>query len=283
MPWIRFDCSTLDDDWIATLSGDEFKAWVFFLLRVKSVGARGRVRVTSPTALSRTWGLPESAIRTMLDKAGTRIKEANGTWYVTNWSRYQDDHKGAKGEIPGDADMGRDGATPPHTTPQDTTPQEKLVVDEPPARKIAKTPEELRNAEFVLRLHNGEFEMFVQEIKTLIARENQHRTRNPFVWTPTATGGIEADLRGLIYRMKDEDKLNILYAAYKTLGEKWNWAEYVKLAVKYTVKTSTKTPIREPFKFVMAILRKPGELSSAKADGRLSVGYALAGVEDGET
>ncbi len=63
MPWIRFDCSTMDDDFcIDGLSGDEFKAWALFLLRVKALGARGRVKVASLASLARNWMVPEQAI-----------------------------------------------------------------------------------------------------------------------------------------------------------------------------------------------------------------------------
>jgi hypothetical protein len=123
MAWIRLDCSMLDDEFTYSLTGDEFKAWTLFLLRVKAYGGRGKVGMASVETLSRTWNVPKSAIGSMLTKAGNRIKEANNTWFVTNWSKYQEDHKSAKGEFPEDALLTPSRATLQYTTPQYTTEQ----------------------------------------------------------------------------------------------------------------------------------------------------------------
>ena len=98
MPWIRFDCSTLDDEFAIGLTGEEFKAWALFLLRVKAQGGRGRVGVTSVSVLARNWNVKQSAILSMLEKAAGRIKEVDKTWFVVNWGKYQDDHKTVTGE-----------------------------------------------------------------------------------------------------------------------------------------------------------------------------------------
>jgi len=140
MSWIRLDCSILDDEFlIEALTGDEFKAWSLFLIRVKALGARGSVAITSTKSLSRNWNVPEGAILSMLEKAakypngdgkpGQRIYEDGGRWYVKNWKKYQEDYKhanigkfrGPSSENSGDPP---DGTTPPHNNPT-ITPQDR--------------------------------------------------------------------------------------------------------------------------------------------------------------
>ncbi len=130
MAWIRVDCSLMDDEFVVSLSGDEFRAWIYFLLRTKSFGARGSVPRSSISVLSRTWQVPEQEISSMFEKAGDRIFEKNGRWYVKNWRKYQDDFrsKGASPENSGyDAEpptVQHDtlaGTEPPRTVPEPTT------------------------------------------------------------------------------------------------------------------------------------------------------------------
>jgi len=132
MAWLRLDCAMLDDDFVRHISGDEFKAWTLFLLRVKALGARGSVPISSTATLAYNWMVPETAVISMLKKArefpgsdgkpGDRIFEDGGRWYVKNWSKYQEDHKAitARGETSGDVP---DGTTLPHnnTTLQNPT------------------------------------------------------------------------------------------------------------------------------------------------------------------
>lgn len=157
-------------------------------------------------------------------------------------------------------------------------PEKKLVVDAP-RRDPAKNLKELHEQDFVLRLHDKEFAGWVESIKRLIATENQGRPRNPFAWKP-ATGSFENDMKGLIYRIGDEKKQQILLSAYNILGEKLNWPNYVEIAIRYTIRASEKSKVAFPYQFTIAVMQKPSEIISAKADGMLSgtPRRSLAGV-----
>lgn len=101
------DCSALDNDFLINLSGDEFKVWMLFLLRCKSLGERGSVPITTYESLSRNWNVPVAAIQSLMEKAGDRISEKSGRWYVKNWNKYQEDFRDKKNktvspEISGD-------------------------------------------------------------------------------------------------------------------------------------------------------------------------------------
>lgn len=157
-----------------------------------------------------------------------------------------------------------------YLNPTSTIPdQEKKLVVDAPKRDPVKTAEEIKDLDFVLRLHDPEFGAWTRRIQQLIAQENSDRRKNPFTWRPTA-GSIESDLRGLIYRVSDELKTRILYEAYNILHEKLNWPNYVELAILYTMRTSRKTPIHSPYQFVISVLKKPAEIVSARSDGILS-------------
>jgi hypothetical protein len=282
MPWIRFDCSTLDDEFCIELAGEEFKAWALFLLRVKAMGARGRVKVAALSSLSRNWGVPEKSIRSMLHKAATaknrdgepspKIKEANGTWYVVNWSRYQDDYRGKKGEeststeVSVDDKKARNGATLPHTTPQDTT---EDISHNAPRREETHSTAELREQEYVLRLRDEEFTKWVRSIQQRIVQTNQARPHNPFVWVST-TGSPEKDLRWLIYQFPDDDKCKILREASNALDGHLNWPLYVERWIGHMVNASEKNPIKKPFLWMKTMLSKPHDLVSSVADGLLA-------------
>ena len=154
----------------------------------------------------------------------------------------------------------------------DHTDQTKKLVVDAPRRDPANNLRELKAQDYVLRLHEKEFVGWVGSIKRLIAAENSHRPRNPFNWH-FGTGSFDSDMKGLIYRIPDEKKLGILSAAYNTLGEKFNWPNYVELAIKYTIRASEKAPIRKPYQFTITVLQKPAEIISARADGMLSGGF----------
>jgi len=119
MSWIRLDCACLDDSFIIEeLTGDEFKAWCLFLLRVKAVGAKGSVPIASTSMLGRNWGVKGKTVASMISKAGSRIVVKDGRWYVKNWRKYQEDYrnKSAYPEIPGD-DTDATTSTPPLPLP----------------------------------------------------------------------------------------------------------------------------------------------------------------------
>lgn len=130
MAWIRLDCATLDDDFcIEKLNAEEFKAWILFLLRVKSIGARGSVPMVSSSSLARNWQVSAESISSMLSKAGDRIVEENGRWHVKNWKKFQEDYcksttyrdKGLSSENSEHSPTGTtvQYSTVPHSTPQD--------------------------------------------------------------------------------------------------------------------------------------------------------------------
>jgi len=152
LSWIRLDCSALDDKFlIDELSGDEFKAWTLFLLRVKAVGARGSVPITSTSMLARSWNLPESSIKTMIEKAynfpngygepGKRIYEHSGRWYVRNWKKYQEDYGSSRGLSSGISEDGTE-----RTTPQDPTLQDPTLQDPTVSKVLLNNKKTLSNA-----------------------------------------------------------------------------------------------------------------------------------------
>jgi hypothetical protein len=132
MPWIRSDCCILDDKFVVEMTGDEYKAWSFFLHRVKAQGARGGVSVTDLSILARNWNVPEAAIVSMFKKAGNRIWTDGGRWYVKNWSKYQEDHKSktAKGEFSPNTPDAPDGTTLHNTTQHHTTGQDAIASEQ---------------------------------------------------------------------------------------------------------------------------------------------------------
>ncbi|MEW6511865.1 MAG: hypothetical protein AB1428_13015 [Bacteroidota bacterium] len=146
--------------------------------------------------------------------------------------------------------------------------EKKLVVDAP-RREPANTLRELKDQDFVLRLHDKEFTGWMASIKRLIAVENQGRPRNPFSWTPQ-TGSFESDMKSLIYKVPDGVKIDILTAAGNVLSEKLNWPDYCELAIKYTIRASQRKRIATPYGFCVAALKKPYEIVSARTDGILS-------------
>jgi hypothetical protein len=143
-----------------------------------------------------------------------------------------------------------------------------LVEDAPKAREPVDNSEKLKDLDYVLRLYGPELSGWILGIKALIAQENQGRPRNPFDWRPTC-GSFEQDMKNLIYKLGDDEKIRILHEAYNTLGERVNWPRYVELAIRYTIRTSEKLKIVSPFAFTMKVMRTPGEIVGSCADGRL--------------
>jgi len=130
MAWIRLDCAMLSDEWaLMTLTPEEFKAWTLFLLRVKSEGARGTVKIASAKVLSAQWFISEPGVLGMVRKALEKgiVEVVDNRWHVKNWWKYQEDHRYAKTdelrqsstEFSGDAGT---TTTPPHPTLHYTTP-----------------------------------------------------------------------------------------------------------------------------------------------------------------
>jgi hypothetical protein len=136
-------------------------------------------------------------------------------------------------------------------------------------RTSAQNEKELAEKDFLLRMDEKEYPLFVTRVKSLITSHNQRRTNGTFIWKPT-TGNLESDLKSLAYKITDEMKQSILWAAYKTLGEKLNWPNYVEKCVEVMLRVSVKKPIHEPFKFVMYLLKTPQAIISEMADGSLS-------------
>ncbi len=158
--------------------------------------------------------------------------------------------------------------------------KDSLHTPEEPARPIANTPRELENFDFVLRLHDSEFELWFTKINQMIALENQTRNGSKFTWVPT-TGSMKSDLKSLIYKIKDDEKKEILTVALNVLGQKMNWPEYVRLCILHIVRVSEKTKVDKPFGFCYSVLKKPGEIASSKSDGPLSgivQGFKLRGM-----
>lgn len=148
MAWIRFDCSTLDNDFVINLSGDEFKSWTLFLLRCKALGARGSVPVTSLENLSRNWNVPVAAIKSMLEKAGDRIVEDSGRWYVTNWHVYQEDFRPVKTK---NVSPEKTGDTSDAATVQYPTPTRTITPTEERAEKPQNSPSLVQVIDYFVR------------------------------------------------------------------------------------------------------------------------------------
>jgi len=259
MPWIRFDCSILDDDFVINeLNGGEFKAWALFLLRVKAQGARGSVPITSLRSLSRNWNVPESEIVSMLQKAGQKIEERNGRWYVRNWRKYQEDYRN-KSAYPENVGDGTDATTITTTStgqPQDNHPTEEKIVY---TRESAANIKELLEKDFILNPDETERENFIREVRKLIIRENEDRSNNPFRWTPTAKT-FESDMKNLLYKLSKDQKKSILENGYTVLGDKINWCRWVLLGIEQMLRASRKTRIATPYGFVMYLIQIPQEI-----------------------
>lgn len=269
MPWLRWDTAILFDEFCDSLTSDEFRAWSYTMLYVKATGARGSAPYQGHAQMAKIAHVPVEAVQSMFAKAGDRFTFAKGRIGVKNWHRYQEDYrdKSVSPEIHGDTNNDNNGLTPPH--PTTTRQDKKLLVVDAPKRDRVDNSKDLHNLEFVLRLHENEFSAWVQSVQSAIRVENDDRRSNPFTWRPQ-TGSLESDLRGLIYRMPDDTKTRILYDAYNILGEKLNWPNYVLLAIQYAMRTSRKTTVHSPYKFILAVLQKPGEIVSARTDGILS-------------
>lgn len=284
MPWIRFDCCILDDDFAIELTGDEFKAWSLFLLRTKALGARGRVKTASLSSLSRNWNVAQDAINSMLSKAGSRIVEQNGQWFISNWSKYNDDYRNTDktpspeiSETPGDAEIPRLATTLHHTTvhttpqPHDITPHEKHAM---PASRFAQVEnvdnrvDNVTDADFKLRTDSEGLQQLIQQVNKTITEENQYRTNGLFIWKPT-TGSMESDVKNLVYKFTDDTKRRVLTETYNVL-ESYNWLALIVHCVKITARISNRKPIHEPYKFIYHLLKSPGDVISETVDGSLA-------------
>jgi transcription elongation factor Elf1 len=150
----------------------------------------------------------------------------------------------------------------------DTEGEEEKTKDFAP-RKSAKDAKELDAKDFVLRLDAGEFAIFVDSVRRVIAKENGNRPNGSFVWKHV-TGSMENDLKALIYKIPDEEKKSILLDAYKILGERMNWPKYVLKCIELTLRASEKQPIHKPYGYVLALLKSPQSVISATTEGTLA-------------
>ena len=269
MAWIRSDCAKLSDDWLLDLDGDEYKAFDLFLHRVKAEGARGSVAVTSVATLGRQWNVPAEKVRSMLDKAATpngkgipRIYEDGGRWYVANWAKFQEDHKGKtargeKGEKTEDAVNGTTTTTTLPLPPPLPLPSQKTTAKL--SRQKAATVEELLKADEVYRLHDEEFALLVEYVKKICASAR-------FTWDPT-TGSIETDLRSLIYKWNDAERERIMREVQNAYGGRFNWAALIVDGVRYAIRASKRIRISSPYGFIRkAFVEKPSEILTARED-----------------
>lgn len=147
-------------------------------------------------------------------------------------------------------------------------------------RGAAASGDALLNLDFVLRTSDDEFKMFVAQAQATINRENDTR-RQKFVWD-TTTGGLEADLRKLIYKTPDDRKRSILTEAYTLLGEKINWPAYVLLAISYTVRSAQRVRINSAYKYTISMMSKPALLAGAHFDGGLRGPSTIPGINGGK-
>lgn len=130
-------------------------------------------------------------------------------------------------------------------------------------RGVAASGNELLSLEFVLRLTGDEFNIFLQQASKVIAVENPR-----FAWD-SATGGFESDMRKLIYKITDARKVLILSDAFKILGEKSNWAAYVLMGIKYTVRSTRKSRVNSAYLYTTSMLTKPALLAGSIFDGKM--------------
>lgn len=136
-------------------------------------------------------------------------------------------------------------------------------------RPKAATAEELEKMGFVLRTYDDEFPPWTEKILRVIGAENRSRPQNGFTWKPT-TKNVQQDLRGLMYGLNDDEKKSILWDAYNILDQRINWPAYLELGIRYMIRASEKTPIHTPFQFMKALLKKPGDIIAAVADGKIA-------------
>ena len=168
------------------------------------------------------------------------------------------------------SDNGNEVSSLNNATKQSTVKESKVQEREDHAtRTSAQNEKELTEKDFLLRMDEKEYPLFITRVKTLITEHNRHRSSGTFIWKPT-TGNLESDLKSLAYKITDEMKQSILWAAYKTLGEKLNWPNYVEKCIEVMLRVSVKKPIHEPFKFVMYLLKTPQAIISEMADGSLA-------------
>ncbi len=161
------------------------------------------------------------------------------------------------------------------TTNNDVIPEieNSLIPDvkkkkEVPLREHAIDAKELLKMDFVLRLHDDEFDKFVKEIEQLIIEENKHRT-NKFVWDATSKD-LRTDLKSLVYKIPDEEKKNILYMAYSINKEKLNWSLYVKECIQIVIRKSMTVAVRKPYNLTLYFIKHPAEVISEMSEGVLA-------------
>lgn len=130
-------------------------------------------------------------------------------------------------------------------------------------RGVAASGKELMSLEFVLRLTDDEFKLFVERTRGTIVKVNPR-----FVWD-NATGGFVSDLRKLIYKTPDARKVNILSETYRINGEKMNWVSLVLLAIEYTVRSASRSKINSAYLYTASMLTKPALLVGSTFDGKL--------------
>ena len=163
----------------------------------------------------------------------------------------------------GEAYPGIPAPETPQRKVEESTEQEKTSTVK---RGKATDIQELTEEDFVLRLHDGEFQNLLVEIKRAVSREHG------FQW-PETTGGLESDLRQLVYASRrlgltDKKKRSILYDAYKVNNEKMNWATYILRCVEIVLMKSRKSAIRQPFKFIISeYLKNPQAVITEYTEG----------------
>ena len=270
MAWIRFDTAILFDEFCDTLTSDEFRAWCYLLLYVKSSGARGSAPYQSAGQMSRIVRVEGRHLASMLEKAGDRFEIKGGRIYVKNWRKYQEDYrdKSASPEKTGD-DTER--TTPPHNnpTPQDSTKIKNTA--SPLCEDVDKNVDKLTQERYwKLAPTDDEYRQFLSDVQQLINEENEGRARNPFRWMPTRMRSDSAEMHYLAYSLKMDEKRTILIEATNVLNGSTTWLNYVLLAIKYTIRTSQKTKITSPIGFTVDIIRKPNVLCREVSDGILS-------------
>lgn len=141
-------------------------------------------------------------------------------------------------------------------------------------RQKATTERELLESNFKLRLDADEFQLFKRRVLGLISDWNTQRGQSgkpAFVWTQTV-GSFDADLTKLIYGrpFTDESKKKLLYDVFNLTQGRLNWPTYVEMGIEAMLKATEKTAVRQPYRWLVAMLQKPSELHNAAEAGTIA-------------
>ena len=94
------------------------------------------------------------------------------------------------------------------------------------------------------------------EVQKIIETENATRPNNRFIWSSNVEQ-TKKEMRTLVYRIQNEEKMEILTKVSNMTGKIVTWLEYLTKVITITVRQSETEPLRNPIGFAIALISQP--------------------------